>query len=250
MKLELQTPPAVKDISITLHRSREAVKVFLDEACTKPVAFDRNHRAKLEGKVAVALCKGEAVPAWTRADDAAYYLLRLHVSKATKTATLVPGDGFSFQVGRGYGFLDGPSRFLQLVDSFENVLASALQNMRAREKVLAALQPSTDQQKRTLAAATSMADALAQARMQMSFALSAPVSYPLLLTVVGWVVCLFCGFGMTSRATVTSVIALAVGSIAVASAVLLILDLSNPYSGVFRASPAPLEQALAVMGKE
>ena len=53
-----------------------------------------------------------------------------------------------------------------------------------------------------------------------------------------------------SRATVTSVIALGVGSIAVASAVLLILDLSNPYSGLFRASPAPLEQALAVMGKE
>jgi hypothetical protein len=32
--------------------------------------------------------------------------------------------------------------------------------------------------------------------------------------------------------------------------VLLILDLSNPYDGLFRASPAPLEQALAVLGKE
>ena len=50
--------------------------------------------------------------------------------------------------------------------------------------------------------------------------------------------------------TVTSVVTLAVGSIAVASAVLLILDLSTPYSGIFRASHAPLEQALAVMGKE
>ena len=86
--------------------------------------------------------------------------------------------------------------------------------------------------------------------MQMSFALTAPVSYPLLLIVVGWVVCLFCGFGLTSRGTLTSVIALAVGSIAVASAVLLILELSTPYSGLFRASSAPLEQALAVMGKE
>ena len=122
--------------------------------------------------------------------------------------------------------------------------------MRARDKVLAGLHPSTDEQKQALAAATSASDALGQARMQMSFALSAPVSYPLLLTVVGWVVCLFCGFGLTSRGTVTSVIALAVGSIAIASAVLLILDLSNPYSGVFRASSAPLEQALAVMGKE
>ncbi len=80
----------------------------------------------------------------------------------------------------------------------------------------------------------STSDALAQARMQMAFALSAPVSYPLLLIVVGWVVCLFCGFGLMSRGTVTSVLALAVGSIAVASAVLVILELSTPYSGVFR----------------
>ena len=128
--------------------------------------------------------------------------------------------------------------------------ASALQNMRAREKDLAGLHPSTDEQKHALAAAMSASDALTQSRMQMSFALAAPVSYPLLLTVVGWVLCLFCGFGLTARATVTSVVAMAVGSIAVASAVLLILDLSNPYAGLFRASSAPLEQALAVMGKE
>jgi hypothetical protein len=131
-----------------------------------------------------------------------------------------------------------------------NTFASALQNRRAREKVLEGLHPSTDQQKQALAAAVSASDALGQARMQMSFALSAPVAYPLLLTVVGWIACLFCGFGLTSRSTVTSLIALAVGSIAVASAVLLILDLSNPYSGLVRASSAPLEQALAVMGKE
>src|ERR1700733_5536770 len=134
-------------------------------------------------------------------------------------------------------------------DFAAETFASAIQNMRARDKTLTGLHPSTDQQKQALAAATSAGDAVTQARMQMSFALSAPVSYPLLLTVVGWVVCLFCGFGLTSRATVTSVIALAVGSIGVATAVLLILDLSNPYSGVFRASSAPLEQALAVLGK-
>lgn len=131
-----------------------------------------------------------------------------------------------------------------------NSFAAAIRNLRAREKVLAALHPSNDEQKQALAAATSASDALGQARMQMSFALSAPVSYPLLLTVVGWVVCLFCGFGLMARVTLTSVVALAVGAIAVASAVLLILELSSPYSGLFRASSAPLEQALAVMGKE
>ena len=128
--------------------------------------------------------------------------------------------------------------------------ASALQNVRAREKALDGLHPTTDEQARVLAAAKSASDGLAQARMQMSFALTAPVAYPLVLTVVGWVVCLFCGFGLTARATKTSVVAMAVGAMAVASAVLLILDLSSPYSGIFRASSTPLEQALAVMGKE
>jgi|ERR1700733_3777337 hypothetical protein len=131
-----------------------------------------------------------------------------------------------------------------------NNFASALENMRARDKMLAKLHPTTDEQKQALAAANSLSDSIGQARVQMSFALSSPVAYPVLLIVVGWVVCLFCGFGLTARATLTSVVTLAIGSIAVASAVLLILDLSDPYSGIVRASHAPLEQALAVMGKE
>ena len=131
-----------------------------------------------------------------------------------------------------------------------NNFAAAIQVMRDPEKVLEGLKPSTDDQRQALASATSMVTAIGQARLQMAFALSAPVSYPLLLTVVGWAVLLFCGFGLASRGNVMSVIALAVGAVAIASAVLLILDLSSPYSGVFRASPAPLEQVLAVMGKE
>jgi hypothetical protein len=84
----------------------------------------------------------------------------------------------------------------------------------------------------------------------MSFALSAPVSYPLLLIVVSWAVFLFCGYGLMSGGNLMSVVAVAVGAVAIASAVWLILDLSNPYSGLFRVSSAPFEQVLAVMGKE
>jgi hypothetical protein len=153
-------------------------------------------------------------------------------------------DGLGKTIDQVWGASESDSNFAA------NNFAAAIQSMRAQEKSLAGLHPSTDEQKRALAAAASASDAVGQARMQMSFALSAPVSYPLLLIVVGWVVCLFCGFGLTARGTVTSVIALAVGSIAVASAVLLILELSSPYSGLIRTSSAPLEQALAVMGKE
>ena len=61
---------------------------------------------------------------------------------------------------------------------------------------------------------------------------------------------LFCGFGLMSKGHTMSVAAGLIGAIAVATAVYMILDLSSPYSGIFRPSSAPLEQVLAVMGKE
>lgn len=129
-------------------------------------------------------------------------------------------------------------------------ITGAIELIRNREKALESLHPSTDEQKKALAAATSAVESIGQGRLQMSFALFNPVSYPLLLIVVGWVVLLFCGFGLMSRGNVMSVVTLAVGAIGVASAILLILELSSPYSGLLRASPAPLQQALAIMGKE
>ena len=131
-----------------------------------------------------------------------------------------------------------------------NSFAAAIQALRDPEKDLARLQPSTEEQRQALATAKAAVEAIAQSRLQMSFALTAPVSYPLLLTVIGWVFFLFCGFGLMSGGGAMQVVSLAVGAVAVATAVLLILDLSNPYSGVFRAPAAPLEQVLAVMGKE
>jgi hypothetical protein len=128
--------------------------------------------------------------------------------------------------------------------------SAAVASLRNRDKALAELQPSTDAQKQALASAIAAVTAIGQSRLQMSFALSSPVSYPLLLTVVAWAAFLFVGYGLMSKGNPMSIACGAVGAIAVASAVFLILDLSNPYSGAFRTSPAPLEQVLAIMGKE
>jgi hypothetical protein len=53
----------------------------------------------------------------------------------------------------------------------------ALRNIRARQAALDTLHPSTDEQRQALTAAKSAIDAIGQSRLQMSFALSAPVSY-------------------------------------------------------------------------
>jgi hypothetical protein len=128
--------------------------------------------------------------------------------------------------------------------------SAAVESLRNRDKALAELHPTTDEEKQALAAATSTVAAIGQSRLQMSFALSNPVSYPLILMVVGWATFLFCGYGLMSKSNPMSIAVGAVGAVAVASAIYLILDLSDPYSGSFRTSPAPLEQVLAVMGKE
>jgi hypothetical protein len=127
--------------------------------------------------------------------------------------------------------------------------AAAIDNLRHRDGFLKSLDPSTDEQRGALAAATQTVDAIGQSRLQMSFALSSAVSYPLVYVVVGWGVALFCGFGLMSKGNAMSVAALVVGSLGAASGVYLILDLSSPYSGLFHISPAPLEQVLAQIGQ-
>jgi hypothetical protein len=135
-------------------------------------------------------------------------------------------------------------------DFVANNFAAAVRSLRNREGALASLHPETDAQKQALAVATATVDSIGQSRLQMSFALSKPISYPLIMIVVGWSTFLFCGFGLMSKGHAMSLVAVVVGACAAATAIYMILDLSSPYSGLFRASPAPLEQVLEVMGKE
>jgi hypothetical protein len=127
---------------------------------------------------------------------------------------------------------------------------AAIDSLRHKEGFLNALTPGADAQKQALASATQTIDALAQSRLQMAFGLSSPISYPLIYIVAAWVAGLFCAYGLTSRASVMAFIVFAFGALAIASAIYVILDLSSPYSGLFRASPAPLERVLAQMGRD
>ncbi len=131
-----------------------------------------------------------------------------------------------------------------------NNFATAIHNMRAREASLASLHPSTDAQKDALAAAKAAVDSIGQSRLQITFALASPVSIPLIIIVVAWATFLFFAYGLMSGGSLTSFVATTAGALAIASAAYLILDLSSPYSGLFRPSPAPFEQVMAVMGKE
>jgi len=128
--------------------------------------------------------------------------------------------------------------------------AAAIDILHNSDKYLDTLHPSTDDQKQALARARQVAATIGQARLQMAFALTDPVSYPLLLIVVSWAVFLFCGYGMLSKHNPMSFVAVAVGAMAVSTAMYLIMDLSSPYSGLFRTSSEPIEQVLDYMNKK
>ena len=88
-----------------------------------------------------------------------------------------------------------------------------------------------------------------QTRLLMSLQLSSPIAWSLVISVIAWSMFLFCGFGVLSGTNPTTIAALALGAVSVASAMFLILDLSQPYSGLFRIPPAAMEQTLEAIDK-
>jgi hypothetical protein len=114
---------------------------------------------------------------------------------------------------------------------------------------LKSLNPSTAAQKEALSAASLNLGLMEQTRLLMSLQLASPIAWSLVIIVVAWSLFLFCGFGVLSGTNPTTLGVLGLGAVSVASAMYLILDLSQPYSGYFRISPASIEQTIEAIDK-
>ena len=128
-------------------------------------------------------------------------------------------------------------------------VAAPLKHLRTMDEYVASLEPKTPAQKQFQAAAAAHAGAMEQTRLLISLQLASPVSWPLVMIVVSWAMILFCGFGVLSRINATTVVALGFGAFAVGSALFLILELSQPFTGVFRLPSAAIDQMLASLDK-
>ena len=127
-------------------------------------------------------------------------------------------------------------------------VAAPLGRLRAMDEYVASLNPQTPAQRQFAAAATGDAASMEQTRLLISLQLASPVSWPLVVIVVSWALILFCGFGLLSRLNATTVVALGFGAFAVGSALFLILELSEPFTGIFRIPSGAYEQMLASLG--
>jgi len=119
-------------------------------------------------------------------------------------------------------------------------------NLRETDEDVASLDPKTPAQRQFAAAPAADASAMEQTRLLISLQLATPLSWPLVVIVVSWALILFCGFGVLSRINPTIVVALGFG--AFGSALFLILELTQPFTGVFRAPSVAFDETLASLG--
>lgn len=134
-------------------------------------------------------------------------------------------------------------------DPQELSIPKAMAALAAFKAAIRSLDAKTPEQKDAITAANSHLGQFEQTRLLMSLQLASPFSRPLLIVVVFWSFFLFCGFGLLSPINATTVGSLAFGAFAIGSAIFLILELSHPYTGLFRVSPAALEQTVDAIDK-
>jgi Protein of unknown function (DUF4239) len=96
------------------------------------------------------------------------------------------------------------------------------------------LRPANDEQRQYLASARDILVTIAETQVMMFQSLVNQVPFLLLVVVLGWSCVLFFGYGLLSDVDALTIVLAALGAICVASAVLLILEMSDPYSGLFR----------------
>jgi hypothetical protein len=129
-------------------------------------------------------------------------------------------------------------------------VASPLATFQATKAFLSALTPTTDAQKQAVASANALAGQIEHGRILMNLQVAShPVSAGLTIVLVIWAVVLFFGMGLFAQSNSLVLSALTFGALCVAFAIFLILELGLPYTGLFRVSPAALEETLDYIDK-
>jgi hypothetical protein len=118
------------------------------------------------------------------------------------------------------------------------------QDVHAMLAALDKLRPANHEQQQSLAQAREIFGRFIETQTSMIRSLSNRVPNLLLNVVMGWACALFFGYGLLAGLNAMTLFMAAVGSAAIASAIFLILEMSDPYSGLFRISSASLDQFL------
>jgi hypothetical protein len=133
--------------------------------------------------------------------------------------------------------------------SSSSPLAPSTTGTEAVYDALQQLSPQNDAQRSIKGQALSVSLDIANTRWLMFAQASFPVGRMLLLFVGFWFALVFTGFGLTGPRNFSVIVTLFFCALAVACAILLLLDLHSPFSGLIQIPNAPLRNALEQLGK-
>jgi hypothetical protein len=117
------------------------------------------------------------------------------------------------------------------------------------ENQILALAPSTDAQRWIKTEALKLCLEVLRTRWRLLGSAGGSVPRVFLAVVIFWLAMTFASFGLAAPRNMTVSVALAISAFSVAAAVFLILELDGPFSGVIQVSAAPLQHALANLGR-
>jgi hypothetical protein len=116
------------------------------------------------------------------------------------------------------------------------------------QQSLTGLTPKTEAQRLEASRASQIAADLAKTTWLQAAEESDHVQHPFVVIMVLWVFVLFVSFGLFAPRNALVVLSLAIGAVAIAGAVLVIVDMDSPYEGLIVVSPDPMKAALAGIG--
>lgn len=111
------------------------------------------------------------------------------------------------------------------------------------------ISPKTDAQRASQAQALQISADMARTRWLLSQRDDGSIPKPFLGILVFWLSVLFISFGLFSPRNGTVIAVLVICALSVASALLLIVDMSDPFTGLFQIPSAALRTALAQLGR-
>jgi hypothetical protein len=117
------------------------------------------------------------------------------------------------------------------------------------ENQILRLSPQTDEQRWFKSEALKITEEVLRTRWRLLGSASGSVSRMFLVVVIFWLSMTFGSFGLSAPRNATVMTVFFIAAFSVAAAVFLILELDGPFEGLVRISTAPLEHALANLGK-
>jgi hypothetical protein len=111
------------------------------------------------------------------------------------------------------------------------------------------LSPQNDAQRGLRSQAVELAGEMSSTRWLLLLQKSESIPMPLLVVLVSWLAIIFTTFGLFAPRNTTVIAALFVCALSVAGAILLIVEMNSPFTGLMKISSAPMREALANLGR-